>query len=173
MTTRSPFWTFSLAFYGAPGVPAACIALQDGRGVDVNLMLFGLWLAEQGRAVSAGDLAQADAAVADWRAQAVVAIRGARRFLRTPPSAFDATAAAALRERVKAVELESERLQQEALFALRPVAEWGRACAAAEAGENNLDSCAAFYGAPFEAEPRAALLGAFHARLAGAAANAR
>ena len=40
----SPFWRFSLRLYRAPGVGDACIALQETSGVDVNLLLFLLWL---------------------------------------------------------------------------------------------------------------------------------
>jgi len=37
-------WRFSVAFYARPGISGALIALQDRAGVDVNLMLFALWL---------------------------------------------------------------------------------------------------------------------------------
>jgi len=43
---ESPFWRFSLRFYSRPGVAAACLALQDEAGADVNLMLFLLFLAK-------------------------------------------------------------------------------------------------------------------------------
>src|SRR5262249_35669715 len=43
----SPFWRFSLQFYRQPKVADACIALQEGAGVDVNLLLFLLWHAAQ------------------------------------------------------------------------------------------------------------------------------
>ena len=39
-TATTPFWRFSLTYYGQPGVSDACIALQDGCGVDVNLLLY-------------------------------------------------------------------------------------------------------------------------------------
>jgi uncharacterized protein (TIGR02444 family) len=38
------FWRFSLALYARPGVAEALIALQDRAGLDVNLILFGLWV---------------------------------------------------------------------------------------------------------------------------------
>lgn len=157
----SEFWRFSLALYRMEGVGAACVALQDGHGLDVNILLFALWLGSKGRSVSAGELAEADAAVREWRAEAVVALRGVRRFLRTPPAAIDDQGAAALRERVKAVELESERLQQEALFALRPAPAWGRAEAPLRAGGLNMDACAESIGATFEDAPREAILRAY------------
>ena len=169
MEKGSEFWRFSLALYRREGVAPACIALQDAHGLDVNMMLYGLWLASTGRAVTDAELAAADAAVAGWRTHAVIALRGVRRYLREPDPAVDARAAAALRERVKAVELEAERLQQEALFALRHAHEWGRAEDPVRAGEANMDACAAMIGASFAPAPRDAILAAYRAQVAGGA----
>lgn len=124
--STSPFWAFSLRFYRCDGVAPACIELQDACGVDVNVLLFVLFLARQGRVLSSTDVAVIDGAIGAWRTEAVVPLRAARRFLRQPPAAVDPAAAEALRDRIKAVELEAERLQQEALFALRPITSWGR-----------------------------------------------
>jgi uncharacterized protein (TIGR02444 family) len=55
-TTETPFWRFSLNFYRQAGVAEACIALQDDFGVDVNLMLFLLWLAANGRQLSVDNI---------------------------------------------------------------------------------------------------------------------
>jgi uncharacterized protein (TIGR02444 family) len=161
MDGGSPFWRFSLRLYGRPGVGAACVALQDAHDLDVNLLLFALWLASEGRAVSADDLRAAEAATRAWRLQAVVPLRAVRRFIKEPPPALDAAGVAALRERVKAAELESERLQQEALFALRPLDGWGAAAAPADAAAANMDACAATFGAAFAAGPRSVILDAF------------
>ncbi|MFN3890730.1 MAG: TIGR02444 family protein [Beijerinckiaceae bacterium] len=161
MESGSDFWRFSLSIYRMDGVPPACLALQDGHGLDVNLMLFSLWLASNGRAVSAGELREADDAVSEWRENAVVALRGVRRYLRSPPAAFDASFAAALRDRIKSVELESERLQQEALFALRAPDAWGRAETPHAAGPINMDACAESMGAAFENAPRQTILDAY------------
>lgn len=38
------FWRFSLALYARPGMADALLALQDRAGLDVNLILFGLWV---------------------------------------------------------------------------------------------------------------------------------
>ena len=47
----TPFWDFSLAVYGRPGVAPACLALQQRHGADVNLLLFCAWFgaAHRGR----------------------------------------------------------------------------------------------------------------------------
>lgn len=161
-TSTSPFWTFSLRFYRLEGVAPACLEMQDLKGVDVNVLLFLLFLGHNGRAVLQADVAEIDAAVAGWRAEAVVPLRAVRRFLRAPPPTVDAAAAGALRERIKAVELEAERLQQEALFALRPVADWGRG-GGATAPSDNL----AAYGAHLRTILPAAAVNLLLERLAG------
>lgn len=115
----SPFWRFSLRFYRQPGVADACIALQDGCGVDVNILLFFLWLATARRCVSTTDVARAVCAqAAPWRDDVVAPLRTIRRRLKNGSALVERSAAEVFRTKVKALELESERLQQEALFAL-------------------------------------------------------
>ena len=57
---------------------------------------------------------------------AVVPIRNMRRALKTPPPVIAPAAAEGLRTRIKAVELEAERLQQEALYDLAQTSRLGR-----------------------------------------------
>jgi uncharacterized protein (TIGR02444 family) len=114
----SPFWRFSLRFYRQPGVADACIALQDGCGADVNVLLFFLWLAAAQRCLSP-DVARAVCAkAAPWRDDVVAPLRTVRRRLKDSSTLVERGAAERFRTAVKAIELESERLQQEALFAL-------------------------------------------------------
>src|SRR5277367_3501740 len=112
------FWRFSLHFYRQAGVSDACIALQDGCGVDVNVLLFLLWLAAERQLLSADDVKKIDDAVAGWRNLTVIPIRDIRRMLKDTPTLVEPTKQEAFRTRVKAVELEAERLQQEALYAI-------------------------------------------------------
>jgi uncharacterized protein (TIGR02444 family) len=162
--TQSPFWRFSLMLYGQKGVPPACLTLQDTHGVDVNVMLYGLWLATQGRRLSSGDMTTIDAAVRSWRAGVVVPLRGVRRTLKEPDDSFATPETAALRDRIKAVELEAERLQQEALFRLRAPAEWGVAePGLAKAAQANLEAYAQALGALFDREAQSAMLAGLEA----------
>jgi uncharacterized protein (TIGR02444 family) len=114
----SPFWRFSLQFYRLPGVADACIALQDEAGVDVNLLLFLLWNARMGRVLSRSDVEALESRVAEWRDGVVIPLREMRRQLKSPPTLVEKGTAEAFRTRIKQVELEAERLQQEGLFAL-------------------------------------------------------
>jgi uncharacterized protein (TIGR02444 family) len=122
----SPFWRFSLRLYRAPGVGDACIALQEEAGVDVNLLLFLLWQATERRALTAADVKALDQTVGGWRDTAVIPLRNLRRALKSSPGLVAPNAAEAFRTRIKAVELEAERLQQEAMYALAATTPLGR-----------------------------------------------
>jgi uncharacterized protein (TIGR02444 family) len=105
-------WRFSLAFYALPGVAQALITLQDRDRLDVNLMLFALWLGVSGRGrLSSDGLALADRAICTIRAEIVEPLRALRRGLRRDPDAD----VQRLRESVKAIELEAEKLAQRRL----------------------------------------------------------
>jgi uncharacterized protein (TIGR02444 family) len=117
----SPFWRFSLQFYRLPKVADACIALQEEAGVDVNLLLFLLWHARQRRRLTAAQVAAVEEKIAPWRDVTVIPLRSVRRVLKSPPALIEAATAEAFRNRIKVVELEAERLQQEAMFALAPL----------------------------------------------------
>jgi uncharacterized protein (TIGR02444 family) len=131
--TADPFWTFTLGFYGRPGVSPACIALQDRHQCDVNLVLYACWVGLSGRGrLSAADLAQAEETNTPWRASVIERLRAARRALkeedRTGP-------VLELYEAAKAAELAAERIAQRRLQMLAPAeaarAESGRAADAA------------------------------------------
>jgi uncharacterized protein (TIGR02444 family) len=114
----SPLWRFSLRFYRQPDVADACVALQDGCGVDVNILLFFLWLATARRRVPPAAAQAVCAKVGPWRDDVVVPLRTLRRKLKDGSSLVEHNTAELFRTKIKAVELESERLQQEAMFAL-------------------------------------------------------
>jgi uncharacterized protein (TIGR02444 family) len=116
-TAETPFWRFSLRFYRQPSVSEACIVLQDEFGVDVNLLLFLLWLASDDRQLSVEEVRMLDDNVRDWRNLTIVPIRDVRRKLKGAATLVDTGVQETFRNKVKTVELEAERLQQEALYA--------------------------------------------------------
>jgi uncharacterized protein (TIGR02444 family) len=111
----SPFWAFSLHFYAAPGVATACLALQDEAGVDVNLLLFLLFLATEGRAVDLAGVRALDDRVAAWREAAVCPLRAVRRDLKAGVFPVEHGASERLRGEIKRLELEAERIEQQLL----------------------------------------------------------
>ena len=155
----SPFWRFSLQFYRLPKVADACISLQEEAGVDVNLLLFLLWHAKQRRRLSTADVAVLEAQVAPWRDLTVIPLRSVRRGLKSPPALVPAPAAEAFRNRIKAVELEAERLQQEAMYALAPLGI--DATSPDEAARANLAAYESMLGVRFPQPAAETLLAAF------------
>ena len=159
--SKSPFWQFSIKFYAVPGVAEACIALQDQAKVDVNILFYLLWNATQGRAFNAADVTEIEHRIGPWREVAVVPIRDIRRALKSPPPVVEPAAAEALRNRVKAVELEAERLQQEALYGLAQTSRLGRpASSKADAARDSIRSYQGVIG-PFPPRPLDTVLSAF------------
>jgi uncharacterized protein (TIGR02444 family) len=160
--TGSPFWRFSLRLYRQPGVAEACIALQEQAEVDVNLLLFLLWQASEGRCYGVGDVAALERRISGWRNIAVIPLRALRRALKSPPDLLAAGVAEGFRSRIKAVELEAERLQQEAMYDLARSAPAGTAATApGPAARDNVAAYQQICPTPFPAAPLAAILGAF------------
>jgi len=122
----NPFWAFSLTLYMREGVAAACLALQDRRALDVNLLLFCCWAGAHGRALSAAEVDSLIAATRDWRAQVVQPLRAARRWLKEAPPTL--AGAGELRQDIKASELAAEAIEQDILHQALPIA-GGAPCA--------------------------------------------
>ena len=122
----SPFWRFSLRFYRQQEVADACITLQDEVGVDVNLLLFLLWQATRKRALSVTEVEELERRIGGWRVATIIPLRQLRRALKTPPALVAGAKAELFRTKIKAIELEAERLQQEAMFDLATASPWGR-----------------------------------------------
>jgi len=163
-TAGSPFWRFSLQLYRRPGVADACITLQEEAGADVNLLLFLLWQAAQRRILSVDEVAGLEAKVAAWRERAVVPLRAIRRALKSPQALVEAGAAEAFRTRIKAVELEAERLQQEAMYGLLRATPLGQvAPSVAEAARANVGAYAVSCAKDFAASAVEVLLAALPA----------
>jgi uncharacterized protein (TIGR02444 family) len=118
----SRFWAFSLEVYGDKALAAACIDLQDRHGLDVNMLLFALFAASRGTALSRADIERLDAAVDPWRRNVVRPLRGVRRWLRDEAHAA-ADRASGLRRGVLEREIESEAFQQELMERTVPTGE--------------------------------------------------
>jgi uncharacterized protein (TIGR02444 family) len=107
--TAAGLWEFSLDFYARPGVSAALIELQDRAGLDVNLILFALWHGLSGRGrLDDERLAVADQAARSIQTEIVMPLRALRRRVRADPNADIQQ----LREAIKALELDAEKIAQ-------------------------------------------------------------
>ncbi len=116
----SPFWHFSQSIYAAAGVEEECLQLQDKFGIDVNLLLFSAFVGVvHGALLPTEELSNASATIAQWQETVVRPLRTIRRALKQAELPHPAVALAVdgLRESVKSVELEAERIEQMALEA--------------------------------------------------------
>ena len=109
---EGPQWAFALRFYGRPEVAEALLLLQDRVGADVCVVLFALFIARTQRAAVDGpDLADLDAAIADWRREVIWPLRSLRRRLRSGLSPAPAATTQALLQRIKAAEIDAEQIE--------------------------------------------------------------
>ena len=112
----NPFWRFSLDVYSAPGVAPECLALQEALAIDVNLLLFSAWAgAEPGVALTADEIAAAEAVVAAWHDEVVRPLRAARRKIKGMTLHAE-PAVAAFRKAVADIEIGAERIEQALLW---------------------------------------------------------
>lgn len=104
-------WDFALSVYGQEGVAGACLRLQERHGLDVTLLLFCCWAGRFSRSLQPAELAAIHAEVAPWHDAVVRPLRHARQWMKTGGGVAALPEAAALREEIKARELEAERLE--------------------------------------------------------------
>ncbi|MDE2486651.1 MAG: TIGR02444 family protein [Alphaproteobacteria bacterium] len=120
-------WAWTLAAYARPGVPQACLRLQDEFGQNTDLLLWAVWAETTDPEL----LARGAAVARHWEAVALVPLREVRRALKAPaPPVADADREG-LREDVKAAELRAERVLLEALASLSGNERGGAAALAA------------------------------------------
>lgn len=125
---RSAFWTFSITIYARPGVAPACLDLQARHGLDVNLLLYAIWIGISGRGrLSRRALDHALELSVAWSTQVVRPLRQVRtRLKHERPVGMPVSRVEALRQAVKTAELDAEHLEQLALAALAPARRTGR-----------------------------------------------
>jgi len=104
-------WDWALEAYARPGVPEACLTLQDEYGQNTSLLLWAV----QAEVKDPALLARAAEAARAWDRTALVPLREVRRALKAPLPPIPDHGRLALREEVKALELAAERLLMETL----------------------------------------------------------
>lgn len=105
-------WRFALSFYASEGVAQACVTLQNALDLDVNILIFAIFAAlQRGIVLSGTDLAAVDNLVGDWRKEIVEHLRQLRTRLKAGPAPAPSAVTDRLRNRIKAIELDSEQVE--------------------------------------------------------------
>ncbi len=159
--TTSTIWPYVLRLYGVAEFGPAGIALQDEVGADVDILLYLCFLADRSRQATSDDVARMDGRLKAWRDNVVKPVRALRRQLKDGIAPIPLAISDPIRNVVKNIELDAERIQLETLEREFPVESIAPAtldrhgCARA-----NVMAYAAHLGG-FPEQPVAALLAAF------------
>jgi uncharacterized protein (TIGR02444 family) len=159
-----PIWDFVLGYYRQQGVSEAAIALQDSAGIDVNMILFLMWLSGQGKTLAEADMRKLGEASHGWQRSVVAPIRNIRRLLKENAPFVEQETALAYRKKVQALEIEGEQLQLNAMADAAKTASLSAAASTEKAARDNLATFAKVTGKPFPADA----VEAFVRALAGA-----
>ena len=112
MKVDGPLWKFASAIYGHAEVSKACLLLQEQCGVDVNVLLFALWIAAERKiGVDVAAVREVDTTVRQWRQEIVAPLRAIRRRLKTGPRPAPDEATEGLRAKLQDIEIELERIE--------------------------------------------------------------
>ena len=118
MDRPATFWDFSVGAYRQPGVADACLSLQERYGLDVNLLFFCCWFGCTRGPLDASTFRLVLSFAEPWANEVVRPLRAARTWMKTTGcgrAGIAETRCMALRDKIKGVEFEAERLQQNTL----------------------------------------------------------
>ncbi|WP_309084687.1 TIGR02444 family protein [Chelativorans sp.] len=111
-------WDFCLRIYARPEVAKACLDLQEHYGANVPLLLAAAWLGSCSVTLTKEEADRLGEAVRGWNEEVVKPLRALRTRLKAGPAPAPDEASARLREKVKTIELEAERIEIEFLESL-------------------------------------------------------
>lgn len=109
-------WDYANKLYSDNTVSESCLALQNRLGIDVNLLLFCLWVAASGRqTLTKEELEIGIESSSEWQSNVVKPLRGLRQYLKSPEKNIDIRLAGDLRRVVADSEIYTERLELQML----------------------------------------------------------
>ncbi|HQT64812.1 MAG: TIGR02444 family protein [Acidocella sp. 20-57-95] len=112
MAAPPKFLDYVLRYYAVEGVSKACLALQETYNLDVDLVLFAIWLGAVRQIVlSDENLTSADALVTTWRDQIIRPLRVIRRRLKATGYPFTHTDIEKLYRDVLGAEIFGEKIE--------------------------------------------------------------
>ena len=108
--TAEALWPYALEVYGRPGVEPLLLELQDAHGQCAPYLLWSLWMAASGRAADDAALRSGAELARAWQDAAIAPLRRLRRDLKTGPKPGPKAQRERLRDGVKKLELDAERM---------------------------------------------------------------
>jgi uncharacterized protein (TIGR02444 family) len=108
--TAEALWPYALEVHGRPGVDALLLELQDAHGGSVPYLLWSVWMAASGRSADDATLRAGAELARAWQDAAIAPLRRLRRDLKSPGRIGPQAARERLRNGVKALELDAERM---------------------------------------------------------------
>jgi len=140
LSAAASLWAYALELYGRPGAEARFVEAQDCHGQSVPFLIWRLWMAAEGRPADDATLAAGAALARSWEAAAVAPLRALRRDLKRS-TAGSAGRRERLRDGVRQLELQAERMLLEMLEDASPAAQ-----GAAEPSREALSQAVAAFG---------------------------
>lgn len=102
-------WDWAASAYAAPGVAEVFLHLQDAADQNVPLLLWAAWCTRAGRPLNTDTIEAGCDTARAWNDAAIGPLRSVRRTLKTPLVDIETADREAVREAVKALELDCER----------------------------------------------------------------
>lgn len=110
---ENSFWDYSLSVYAMPHVADACVFLQDRYELDVNVLLFCVWVGASGRQpLEPEALRDCIRRIRDWRARVVEPLRSIRRACRDEPLGVPEFLLESFVPSMRNTEIDAERVEQ-------------------------------------------------------------
>lgn len=122
----TPLWLFSLNFYSLKGVRESLLAFQDFSGANVNILLLLLWLASRRRSLSLNEVDEIIGSTNSWNKNVVIPLRKIRQNLKKNDEGIVSENSFLLREKIKILEFEAEKIEQRALFDAYNIRSFGK-----------------------------------------------
>ena len=109
---ENPFWQFSLYLYAKPEAEVFCLKLQDQHHMQVNLLLYSIWLSFEG-CILEPLLIKQNSQLQNWLNEIIPSIRNARKCL------GENSKQDPLYKQLKACELDAEQKAQALIFNIK------------------------------------------------------
>jgi uncharacterized protein (TIGR02444 family) len=119
---RHPFWDFSIDVHKKEGIHEACLQLQEGFELDINVLFFCCWAgASGGMPLSEGDMTKILRGAGSWQEDIVRPIWRARWLLKGGFEGYPDELVEQLRKDLVTSEVHAEHIEQIHLAGLVPL----------------------------------------------------